>query len=535
MQNGVELGSVFPGLVQDQGAWASTNTKATWKDQAHSPLSRSEFQSFFETADSNPFAANGPRSPEDYAGLLNDGTGPGPNPKDDIQNLGAFFKAIASGDVDIDAYFPVGSELGDQIRSQLAKWSDHIGANPDLSSQTSGPNAMSSVEIIENLKAVAAALPSGSEVQKTVLALETLASQVHKQMSDAQQIDPRGARRLGAPDHPSQMGALPSAQPTVMSFDDAPRTFPGVAGPQSNGLNGLGNSGALAQTQSVLGPFTPSSETVSDGSGVPELVAAKGPASPFDPLSRLTVPAPVDQGATGPSAFMKDADGKRRFDDKLPAMPPASSSYGGPDGFAPRPTATWSSPLVAASSSTAQFDAIPPEPLAMDVMSSDPTVEMTVREARTSSPAALGSQMPATQLAQAQPQQIVRQIAIAIQNKASGTFEISLSPAELGSVRISLTTAETGMIVNIQAERQETLDLLRRNTDILAEDFRDLGFDDTSFSFDGSETQNDGPGAHSAVIHHRTDEPLDLGSPVDVDALPEPSPVLNDGAVDIRI
>lgn len=61
--------------------------------------------------------------------------------------------------------------------------------------------------------------------------------------------------------------------------------------------------------------------------------------------------------------------------------------------------------------------------------------------------------------------------------------EVTLSPDELGRVRLSLTTHDGTLTMSVQADRPETLDLLRRNIDQLAQDFRDLGFRDLSFSF----------------------------------------------------
>ncbi len=61
--------------------------------------------------------------------------------------------------------------------------------------------------------------------------------------------------------------------------------------------------------------------------------------------------------------------------------------------------------------------------------------------------------------------------------------EITLSPEELGRVRLTLTTHDGALTMMIQADRPETLDLMRRNIDSLAQDFRDLGYQELSFSF----------------------------------------------------
>lgn len=75
------------------------------------------------------------------------------------------------------------------------------------------------------------------------------------------------------------------------------------------------------------------------------------------------------------------------------------------------------------------------------------------------------------------------QIAAAAGNLPDGGVEITLSPEELGRVRLTMSGAEGAMTITIQAERGETLDLLRRNIELLAQELRDMGFGTLSFSF----------------------------------------------------
>lgn len=81
------------------------------------------------------------------------------------------------------------------------------------------------------------------------------------------------------------------------------------------------------------------------------------------------------------------------------------------------------------------------------------------------------------------PRQIATQLANAMPQAGAGQVEISLNPQELGRVRISLSAQDTGLSVAIMADRGETLDLMRRHIDQLAQEFRDLGYGDVSFSF----------------------------------------------------
>lgn len=85
------------------------------------------------------------------------------------------------------------------------------------------------------------------------------------------------------------------------------------------------------------------------------------------------------------------------------------------------------------------------------------------------------------------PQAIAMQIAAAIQKGGPGMkpgIELMLSPEELGPVRLTFTQSETGVTVNVHADRAETLELLRRNIDSLAQEFLDIGYDSAEFTFE---------------------------------------------------
>ena len=63
------------------------------------------------------------------------------------------------------------------------------------------------------------------------------------------------------------------------------------------------------------------------------------------------------------------------------------------------------------------------------------------------------------------------------------SLELSLSPEELGKVRLLMTPEGDKVRIVIQAERPETLELLRRNTESLASELRQYGYASTSFNF----------------------------------------------------
>ena len=95
------------------------------------------------------------------------------------------------------------------------------------------------------------------------------------------------------------------------------------------------------------------------------------------------------------------------------------------------------------------------------------------------------TQMPnTTQIASGHSiaQQIQHQIQTHLQ-KDGQAVELRLSPAELGRVRIGMHHGESAIGLVLTVERPETLDLLRRNAEILASEFGKSGFANLSFEF----------------------------------------------------
>ncbi len=85
------------------------------------------------------------------------------------------------------------------------------------------------------------------------------------------------------------------------------------------------------------------------------------------------------------------------------------------------------------------------------------------------------------------------QISEAVQRGGDGSIDLLLNPSELGRVRITLSAGENGMIVTVVAERAETLELMRRHSDMLAQDFRDMGYDGAEFAFGHGDPQTAEP------------------------------------------
>ncbi len=84
------------------------------------------------------------------------------------------------------------------------------------------------------------------------------------------------------------------------------------------------------------------------------------------------------------------------------------------------------------------------------------------------------------------PRHVAQQVANGVRFHADKTVEITLKPAELGRVQISMSTGEQGVVVHVNAERPETIDLLRRHIDQLASEFQDIGYGQSEFHFGGT-------------------------------------------------
>lgn len=93
-----------------------------------------------------------------------------------------------------------------------------------------------------------------------------------------------------------------------------------------------------------------------------------------------------------------------------------------------------------------------------------------------------------------------QQIAEGIVTRASDRIEIALTPDDLGRLHLSMTEKDGQLRVTMAAERPETLDLMRRTADLLAQDLRAAGYDDVVFTFEGGGSQDgheDPPVAYS--------------------------------------
>ena len=126
---------------------------------------------------------------------------------------------------------------------------------------------------------------------------------------------------------------------------------------------------------------------------------------------------------------------------------------------------------------------------------------------------------------------VVRQICEAVQsggNKAEDGIDLRLNPEELGHIRFRMVNGEQGFVIQITADRPETLELLRRHIEQLGRSLSELGYDNPGFEFGGD--------ASKSNSHGKNPQPL-----IEQQVAMEPGPVthlqlkITDGGLDLRI
>ncbi|MDP0927890.1 flagellar hook-length control protein FliK [Paracoccus onubensis] len=114
---------------------------------------------------------------------------------------------------------------------------------------------------------------------------------------------------------------------------------------------------------------------------------------------------------------------------------------------------------------------------------------------------------------------VIRQIADAVVTTRNDSVEITLSPEELGKVRMILTGHERAPHLAIWAERPEILEQLRRNADLLMQQFSEEGMPDATLSFqdhrqrgDADQMNGDQPSGNEDNPSHASAGPITGGS-----------------------
>lgn len=128
--------------------------------------------------------------------------------------------------------------------------------------------------------------------------------------------------------------------------------------------------------------------------------------------------------------------------------------------------------------------------------------------------------------------QIAQRIGEAFRHLEKGAVEVALAPEELGHVRLVFRHHDSAApTILLQADRPETLDLMRRHVDLLAQDMRDLGYGDVTFLF-----QEHGQSPEYRRPATRSDPAFTPDDPSPAIHTPIPPPAgAADGALDLRI
>lgn len=149
----------------------------------------------------------------------------------------------------------------------------------------------------------------------------------------------------------------------------------------------------------------------------------------------------------------------------------------------PAPTSVPVAAPALAQSSLAELVASPVFSAAGDITPEGFTQGLGQAQGSTASPIGLQAPAPVVATSPEAAKAVAQQMAVSVSQTSGGVTELQLTPQELGRVRLVLSPQDAGYVVTVMAERQETQDLMRRNIDILAQEFGQLGYEDVTFSF----------------------------------------------------
>ena len=122
-------------------------------------------------------------------------------------------------------------------------------------------------------------------------------------------------------------------------------------------------------------------------------------------------------------------------------------------------------------------------------MLSERTVGLEVAQAGEMRRAEASASSPLQMRPEAQ-RAVVAQLA-QVNLKPDQPVELRLDPQELGQVRMVLSSHDQSLTLVMSAERPETLDLMRRHIDQLAQEFHEMGYTDLNFSFADQQASSD--------------------------------------------
>ncbi len=172
--------------------------------------------------------------------------------------------------------------------------------------------------------------------------------------------------------------------------------------------------------------------------------------------------------------------------DRSGTAAPVATTSPAPQAFAASPTASGAAtapPSFASAEIAARLAEGDAEKLAQGLApAGDAEIALTpLRADRDAEFRAVLRQAPAAPVPAANLAREVMQAAISA--KGSGSIELRIDPVELGKLDIEFSVVDDRMNIIVRADREEALDLMRRNSDDLQKMLREAGVDLGSLSF----------------------------------------------------
>ena len=146
----------------------------------------------------------------------------------------------------------------------------------------------------------------------------------------------------------------------------------------------------------------------------------------------------------------------------------------------------------------------------------------------TSADAPVRSAAPVFQAPSAPP---MRQVADAVVTATGNRIEIALSPEELGTVRITISHSDAGLSLNLSADRQDTMGLLRRHAEELSKSLAEMGLGSADIGFSDDRRSRE-EGGRQPAFGSGAEPAAPLSVPL---ARPESLRAALDGRMDLRL
>lgn len=277
----------------------------------------------------------------------------------------------------------------------------------------------------------------------------------------------------------------------------------------------------------ALAPIAP--RPLRPGRTAPDLVAA-APAAPPAAAPRLPGQAqPTQSTARGERpgrSILREDDSPQPGRTAEPGLPPHDRAAPARAGEGPAPDGP--RPLTPGQPEALPLAPPPPHPAAPDA----PTrfaPDAGPQPAQASAPPAPGAAPAHADMPRHLPADILR---AATRAEKEERVELLLDPVELGRLRFEIQPGADRLEVVVAVERPETLDLLRRNLDLLRAEFREAGFGSANLSFGQWGQGGDAPPSPLPAF---ADAAPGLAGDLSLPPLPAPRPAAASGGLDLRL